>query len=120
MYLIEPANGWWQHMLSTTNLREEMMPTLDELNQPSRLANFPPELRWGKVEAVQHQPLLRPDSAGLVSISGLDHKGAEVKFWTDLPNAMYLLNMLAHLQNEIGAKVPLAPPNFSKPYDGMP
>lgn len=91
--------------------------SLEELNRGPRLANFPPERRWEAVEGASFQPLSTHEG-GVLSISGRDHTGAEVKIWTNLPNAMYLLNMLANIQKDIRAPVPSTPPVACKPYDG--
>jgi hypothetical protein len=90
---------------------------LDELNRGQRLANFPPEKRWEAVEGAYFQPLSSHEG-GVLFVSGRDHTGAEVKFWTNLPNAMYLLNMLAQIQKDVRAQVPSNPPAACKPYDG--
>jgi hypothetical protein len=91
---------------------------VDEFNRQQSLRQFPPERRWETVEGALLQPRSKRDSLPLVSIAGRDHKGAEVTFWIDPPNAMYLLNFLAHIQRETGATVPSAPPKASEPFDG--
>ena len=90
---------------------------LDELNRGQRLANFPPDKRWETVEGIYFQPLSSHEG-GVLAIGGRDHTGAEVRFWTNLPNAMYLLNMLAQFQKDTLAQVPSNPPAACKPYDG--
>ena len=92
------------------------MPSLGEINP----ANFPPEKRWAKVEGVLFQPQSNPADPILIAIGGRDHTGAEVRFWTDLPNAMYLMNMLAQVQKELSAYVPSNPPGECMPYDPPP
>jgi hypothetical protein len=93
------------------------MQTLDEFNRNQRLANFPPDKRWARVEGVLPQQLSKPGE-WLISIGGRDHTGAEVRFWTDIRHAMYLMNLLAHVQRESGARVPSECPPDCKPYDG--
>jgi len=88
---------------------------MDEYNHRAFLANFPPELRWEKVEGVMSQGESTPADS-LVSISGLDHKGEYVKFWVNIPNAMYLLNLLAQLQQQTGAAVPSEQPGVTNPH----
>ena len=91
--------------------------SLEELNRGQRLANFPPEKRWEAVEGVYFQPL-STHHGGVLFVSGRDHTGASVKFWTDLPNAMYLLNMLAQIQKDAHAQVPSDAPGTCELYDG--
>ena len=93
---------------------------LNELNRRQQLANFPPGKRWAKVEGVLFQPRTNADQPPLVSIGGRDHTGAEVSFWTDLPNAMYLMNMLSQIRHEHNSSVPSRQPPDCKPYDGIP
>ena len=90
---------------------------MHEYNRNARLANFPPNKRWSRVEGILIQPLSTPGEC-LVSIGGRDHTGAEVNFWTDIHHAMYLLNMLAQIQRETRAEVPSECPPDCKPYDG--
>jgi len=91
---------------------------LDELNRKQRLSNFPPERRWKSVTGVMIQPLSDITRPPLVAIAGIDQSGAEAKIWTDLPNAMYLMNMLSHLRAEHFSSVPSVPPPECSPYDG--
>lgn len=93
------------------------MTSLEELNRGQRLANSPSELQWTKVEGVSFRPSSN-HPGGVLSIAGRDHSGAEVKFWTDLPNAMYLMNMLANIQRDVQAPVPSTQPAPCAPYDG--
>ena len=91
--------------------------TINEYRQKARLANFPPSKRWAKVSGVIFfQP--RNGQPPLVSIDGRDHKGDVVKFWTDLPNAMYLMNLLSQLQKDRRCPVPSRAPARCEPYDG--
>lgn len=90
---------------------------IDEYNRKARLAMFPPDQRWAKVEGLYFQPLSTPQQ-GIVSVGGIDHKGEVVKFWTDVPNAMHLLRMLADMQAESKLKLPSGPPDDCKPFDG--
>lgn len=94
------------------------MTDMGECNRNARLANFPPDKRWAKVEGVQIQPRSKLTDPPLVSIGGRDHIGAEVKFWTDLPNAMYLMNLLSQLRTEHHSSVPSKPPSECQEYDG--
>lgn len=89
-----------------------------EYNRNAQLSNFPPDKRWQKVDGVLFQQRTNLQDAALLSISGRDHTGAEVRFWTDLPNAMYLLNFLTQIQKQSSANVPSNPPDACKPYDG--
>jgi hypothetical protein len=41
-----------------------------------------------------------------------------VTFWTDLPNAMYLMNLLSQLQHDRHCSVPSRPPARCESYDG--
>jgi hypothetical protein len=91
---------------------------MNEYNRNARLANFPPDKRWAKVEGVSIQPRATVDQPPLVSIGGRDHTGAAVTFWTDLPNAMYLMNMLSQLRSEHNSSVPSKAPPECKAYDG--
>lgn len=91
---------------------------IEEYNRRAHLANFPPEERWERVEGALYQPRSRPDAPPLVSINGRDHTGAEVRFWTDLPNAMHLLHHLAQIQRSTHAQVPSNPPPACEPFDG--
>ncbi len=88
-----------------------------EYHQKARLANFPPNERWAKVEGIIFfQP--QEGQPSLVSIGGRDHKGKVVTFWTDLPNAMYLMNLLSQLQHDRHCSVPSRPPARCESYDG--
>jgi hypothetical protein len=100
------------------NRERIVMTDLDEFNRQQSLGNFPPNRRWQRVEGIVHQPRSKPGAKDLVSIGGRDHRGEEVSFWTDLPNAMYLLNMLTQIQRETGARVPSTLPDIAEPYDG--
>lgn len=94
------------------------MTSFEELNRKQSLLNFPSDKRWQNVEGVLLQPR-SSDAAPLISIGGRDHTGAEVEFWTDLPNAMYLLSMLAAIQKQTGARVPSVQPPQCGEYDGI-
>jgi hypothetical protein len=90
---------------------------MEEYNRNARLSNFPPENRWARVEGVLLQPLSKPGEY-LIAIGGRDYMGAEVKFWTDIHHAMFLMNMLVQIQSSIHAHVPSECPPDCKPYDG--
>jgi hypothetical protein len=96
----------------------EKLPPLDEMKRQTNLANFPPEQRWETVQGAGIQGALSKDGHLLVSIQGRDHTGAMTAIWTDLPNAMYLMNLLYNLQRQLGAVVPSDTPPACKPYDG--
>lgn len=90
---------------------------INEYRRKARLANFPPNKRWAKVSGIIFfQP--QGSEPPLVAIGGCDHKGEVVKFWTDLPNAMYLMNLLSRLQQDRHCSVPSRPPARCEPYDG--
>lgn len=88
---------------------------MDDYNRKAFLFNFPPENRWEKVEGVMLQPG-PSDGGALVSISGRDHKGEPAQLWVNLPNAMYLLAMLAQRQNKTNAPIPSEQPGTTKPH----
>lgn len=91
--------------------------SMEEYNRKAALANFPPDKRWAKIEGVLIQPRSNPALPPLVSIAGRDHKGAEIAFWTDLPNAMYLMNMLSQLRSQHNSSVPSKPPTECAPFE---
>jgi hypothetical protein len=91
---------------------------LDELNRERRLLNFPPDRRWKRVTGVMIQPRSDVSQPPLVAIAGIDQSGAETKIWTDLPNAMYLMNMLSQLRAEHFSAVPSEAPPECLPFDG--
>lgn len=65
---------------------------MEEYNQRARLFNFPPDKKV-EVEGLQLEGGMTT-GVDNVSISGRDHKGEEWKINMDLPNAMYLMNLL--------------------------
>lgn len=81
---------------------------MDDYNRNSFLSNFPPDLRWERVEGLLFQEGSTPEDS-LVGIGGRDHRGEEVRFWTNLPNAMYLMNLLYQIQRQLNADVPSSP-----------
>ena len=89
---------------------------VDKFNRDQFLRNFPPENRWERVEGVLIQSRQSPEG-DLISVNGRDHKGEVVEFWTDLPNAMYLMSLLANIQSRSRADVPSAAPDSCKPHD---
>jgi hypothetical protein len=93
---------------------------MNELNRQQQLRNFPPDRRWRSVMGVMIQPRSDVSRPPLVSIAGIDQAGREVAFWTDLPNAMYLMNMLSNLRPEHFSSVPSNPPPECQEYDGNP
>lgn len=96
------------------------MASLDEINQQQRLANFPPDRRWQQITGVMIQPRSSAGHPPLVAIAGLGQQGEPVRIWTDLPNAMFLMNMLSQLRPEHFSSVPSTQPPACEPYDGSP
>jgi hypothetical protein len=90
----------------------------NEFNRQQSLRNFPPEQRWAQITGIVVQPRTDVSKPPLVSIAGLDQNGRDVAFWTDLPNAMYLMNMLSQTRHEHNSAVPSRPPRECEPYDG--
>ena len=88
---------------------------MDDYNRKAFISNFPPENRWEKIEGVFSQHRLSVGD-NLVSISGRDHKGDPAQLWVDLPNATYLLALLAQLQAKVNAPVPSEQPGKTKPH----
>jgi hypothetical protein len=111
------------HLATTSkDKRGKKMPDIqgpDGLSRPQSLAYFPPEKRWERLEGIVVRQRSSADDPPLVSIVGRDQKGTEIiGFWTDLPNAMYLLNLLENVRRQTAAKIPTRPPDNCKAYDG--
>jgi hypothetical protein len=90
----------------------------EEYNRQQRLRNFPPDRRWRRVTGATIQTRSDASRPMLVAIAGIDREGKEVRFWTDLPNAMYLLRILTTVQRDASASVPSVPPDECMPFDG--
>jgi hypothetical protein len=87
----------------------------EQYNRQSYLTNFPHEGRLERVlGALLEKSENHPDD--LVSINALDHKGKLVRFWMDVPNAMYLMNLLYNVKQQTNANVPTEPPPPTKPH----
>lgn len=85
---------------------------ITETNQKNFLTDFPPETHWKNISGLQYRQA--EDGRHLVSIQGRNQKEEIVNIWTDLPNAMYLLGLLRHLQETTGEPVPADQPQASK------
>ena len=76
--------------------------------------DFPAESKWDQVQSIRYSQAPEKASLPLVSIQVRDHTGAPSRVWMEMPNAMYLMNLLLQLQMSTKAAVPTtAPPRTS-------
>jgi hypothetical protein len=80
-----------------------------DYNRRAYLLNFPPDKKV-EIEGTMFEGG-RTSGSDLVAIGGRDHKGGEWKVCMDLPNAMYLMNLLHQIWKSTKAPVPLEAPN---------
>jgi hypothetical protein len=91
---------------------------IEQFNREQRLRGYPEERRIPRITGVEIQERPGTGQPALIAIGYFDQTGVPARIWTDLPNAMFLLKLLADVQNQTGAKMPLMPPGECGPFDG--
>jgi len=85
------------------------MSASDSTAAPTARVRFPTKNRWDSVTGVMYKPKDTPEQS-LIGVTGRNHRGELVEFWTNLPNAMFLMNMLTKVWDQTRTDVPSSQP----------